>query len=159
MKSAFLALTASGALAAGGCATAAASPSSTDHAHHDAAHDAHHAAPAADVGPPARIVDLTPPTGTTPKEMKLLVDTPALKLASLTLRGGTILPDHDGDVPVMIVAQRGKGVVVANGERLPIDVDHAVFLAPKVRHAVEPEPGTDLVLLVYHLGQGQERHQ
>lgn len=155
MKPMLVAITAAAAIAAGGCATAAAAPPptapTTDHA-------AHHTAPAA-AGPAARVVDLTPPAGTTPKEVKIVVNEPSLKLASLTLRGGTILPAHDGDVPVMIVAQRGKGVVVANGERLAIDPDHAVFLAPKVSHAVEPEPGTDLVLLVFHLGQGQERHQ
>lgn len=152
MKRTLLALT-TAAFAAGGCATAAAAPSTTaDH------HEAHHT-PTADAGPPARVVDLTPPTGTAPKEVKVLVDVPALKLASLTLRGGTVLPEHDGDMPVMIVAQSGKGVVVANGERIAVDADHAVFLQPKVRHAVEPEPGTDLVLLVYHLGQGEERHQ
>lgn len=156
MKPTLVAITA--ALAAAGCATAAppttgaTATTTTDHA-------AHHAAPDPAAGPAARVVDLTPPAGTTPKEVKIVVNEPSLKLASLTLRGGTILPAHDGDVPVMIVAQRGKGVVVANGERLPIDPDHAVFLAPKVSHAVEPEPGTDLVLLVFHLGQGQERHQ
>jgi hypothetical protein len=31
-------------------------------------------------------------------------------------------------------------------------------LAPHIPHAVEPEPGTDLVLLVHHHGRAEEHH-
>jgi quercetin dioxygenase-like cupin family protein len=82
-----------------------------------------------------------------------------LKLASIVLRGGTVLPTHQSDVPVTIMAIQGSGTVVAGAERLRLDPTHAVVLASNVPHAVEPDTGTDLVLLVHHLGRGGEHHQ
>ncbi len=91
-----------------------------------------------------------------PREVRVLVDEPALKLASIVLRNGTPLPTHHSDVPVTIVALSGRGVVVAGAERLPLDPTHAVALAAGAPHAVEPDAGGDLVLLVHHLGRGEE---
>ncbi|MBK7395720.1 MAG: hypothetical protein IPJ34_05290 [Myxococcales bacterium] len=117
----------------------------------------HHAATLA--GPPGRIVELpAAPSAGEPREVRVLVDEPALKLASIVLRGGTVLPTHHSEVPVTIVALRGSGTVVAGTERLRLDPTHAVVLAPKVPHAVEPDAGIDLVLLVHHLGRGEEHH-
>lgn len=108
-------------------------------------------------GPPSRSVDLPAPPGAgEPREVRVLVDEPALKLASIVLRGGTVLPAHHSEVPVTIVALQGSGTVIAGAERLHLDPTHAVVLAPKVPHAVEPDAGTDLVLLVHHLGRGEE---
>lgn len=107
-----------------------------------------------------RVVELPAPPGAgAPREVRVLVDEPALKLASITLRGGTALPTHQSAVPVTIVALQGRGTVVAGTDRMPLDPHHAVFLAPNVPHAVEPEPGADLVLLVHHLGRGEEHHR
>lgn len=128
---------------------------------HAAAHAAPHAAPAGAPlgGPASRSVELPAAPGPgEPREVRVLVDEPALKLASIVLRGGTVLPSHHSEVPVTIVALFGSGTVVAGAERLRLDPAHAVVLAPKVPHAVEPDPGTDLVLLVHHLGRGQEHH-
>ena len=86
--------------------------------------------------------------------MRVLVDEPALKLASIVLRAGTVLPTHHSEVPVTITALHGSGTVVAGAERLRLDPTHAVVLAPNVPHSVEPDTGTDLVLLVHHLGSG-----
>ena len=131
------------ALSLGGCATRSAAP--------------HHAATLS--GPPSRIVEFTTtPSAGDPREARVLVDEPALKLASIVLRGGTVLPTHHSAVPVTILALQGSGTVVARGERLRLDPTHAVVLAPNVPHAVEPDTGTDLVLLVHHLGRGEERH-
>ncbi|HRG95389.1 MAG TPA: hypothetical protein PLR99_04005 [Polyangiaceae bacterium] len=118
----------------------------------------HHEATLA--GPPSRVVELpTPSAGAGgPREVKVLVDEPALKLASIVLRGGTVLPSHHSAVPVTIVALQGSGTVVAGAERLRLDATHAVVLAPNIPHAVEPDPATDLVLLVHHLGRGAEHH-
>jgi len=69
-----------------------------------------------------------------------------------------VLPQHHSEVPVTIVALQGGGTVVAGAERLHIDATHAVVLGPGVPHAVEPDAGTDLVLLVHHLGRGEESH-
>lgn len=137
-------LVAAAALAlTGGCATESA---------------AHHHAPAL-AGPAARVVELPGPSGAgQPRELRMLVDEPALRLASIVLRAGTVLPEHHSAVPVTIVAVQGSGEVVLGSERLRIDATHAVVLAANVPHAVEPDTGTDLVLLVHHLGQGEETH-
>lgn len=143
----------------GGCA--AHSAARHDEAHHD---EAHHSAPhhntAALGGPASRVVELPGVPGPgEPRQVQVLVDEPALKLASIVLRAGTVLPSHHSAVPVTIVALHGSGTVVAGAERLRLDVTHAVVLAPNVPHAVEPDPGTDLVLLVHHLGRGKEQHK
>lgn len=93
-----------------------------------------------------------------PREVRVVVDTPALKLVSITLRGGTALPEHRSAVPVTIVAYRGAGAVITGSERHRLDATHAVMLSPNIPHAVEPEAGSDLVLLVSHLGRGAEHH-
>lgn len=131
-------------LSLGGCATQSAAQ--------------HHAATL--VRPASRVVELpgTPGAGE-PRELRVLVDEHALKLASIVLRGGTMLPTHHSEVPVTIMALRGSGTVVAGAERLRLDPTHAVVLAANVPHAVEPDNGTDLVLLVHHLGGGEEHHQ
>lgn len=114
---------------------------------------------AAVAGPPSRVLALpgTPGEGE-PRELRKLVDEPVLQLASIVLRAGTVLPTHHSEVPVTIVALEGSGTVVVGAERLRLDRTHAVFLAPKVPHAVEPDTGTDLVLLVHHFGRGKEHH-
>lgn len=110
-------------------------------------------------GPPSRSLELPGKPGEgEPRELRKLVDEPVLELASIVLRAGTVLPTHHSAVPVTIVALEGSGAVVVGAERLRLDRTHAVFLAPKVAHAVEPDPGTDLVLLVHHLGRGEEHH-
>lgn len=110
-------------------------------------------------GPATRTVVLPAAAGTgQPRELAVLVDEPALKLATIVLRGGTVLPEHHSAVPVTIQALQGAGTVVAGTERLRLDPSHAVVLAPKVPHSVEPDKGTDMVLLVHHLGRGEEAH-
>ena len=71
----------------------------------------------------------------------------------LVLRQGTVLPEHHSEVPVTIEALQGAATVDAGGQQLRIDATHAVVLAAKVPHAVKPDPGTDVVLLVSHLGR------
>lgn len=111
-------------------------------------------------GPESRVVEFSGPPGTgQPREVRVLVDEPALKLVSIVLRGGMVLPSHHSAVPVTIMALEGSGTVVAGSEPLRLDSTHVVVLAPNVPHAVEPDSGMDLVLLVHHLGRGEERHQ
>jgi quercetin dioxygenase-like cupin family protein len=110
-------------------------------------------------GPPVRGVEFPASAGTgDPREVKVLVDEPALKLVTIVLRRGTALPEHHAQVPVTIQALQGVGTVDAGGEKLRIDPTHAVVLAAKVPHAVTPEAGADLVLLVHHHGRADERH-
>ncbi|MDQ3264386.1 MAG: hypothetical protein M3Y59_12105 [Myxococcota bacterium] len=110
-------------------------------------------------GPASRGVEFpgTPGPGE-PREHRVLVDEPALKLASIVLRGGTVLPTHHSEMPVTIIALQGSGTVVAGSQRMRLDPTHAVVLAPGTPHSVEPDTGTDLVLLVHHLGRGEEHH-
>jgi quercetin dioxygenase-like cupin family protein len=110
-------------------------------------------------GPAARGVELPAVPGTgEPREVHVLVDEPVLELVTIALRGGTVLPEHHSAVPVTITAVAGSGTVIAGEERFRLDATHAVVLAPKVPHAVEPDAGTDLVLLVHHLGRAAEGH-
>lgn len=111
-------------------------------------------------GAAARLVEFPPSAGAgQPREVRVLVDEPALKLVTLILRRGTVLPEHHSPVPVTIQALSGAGTLIAGSERFRIDAAHAVVLAAAVPHAVEPDPGTDLVLLVHHLGRAAEHHR
>lgn len=113
-------------------------------------------APAADV-PRSRVIALPTAVGPgQPKEARVLMNEAPLKLATIILRGGTVMPDHAAPVPVTIFALAGAGVITVGDERLPVDAGHAVFLGPGVVHAVVPDPNTDLVLVVHHLGKGEE---
>jgi quercetin dioxygenase-like cupin family protein len=110
--------------------------------------------------PIARTVEFPASAGAgEPREIRILVDEPALKLATVVLRRGTVLPEHNVSVPVTIQALQGTGTVTAAGERFRIDPAHAVVLGPNVPHAVEPDAGTDLVLLVHYLRRGEEAGQ
>lgn len=87
-----------------------------------------------------------------PKEVKAVLDTPHVKIVAITLRKGTLLPQHTAALPVTLVAAQGSGhVIFADGSKQRLDATHMVALAPTVPHAVQPDPGADLVVLVSHL--------
>jgi quercetin dioxygenase-like cupin family protein len=139
----------------GGCAAGshpgetAGEPHGGPAAHHVAGFD----------GPQARTVELPDSGGDGPeRDVKVLVDEPALKLVTIVLRKGTVLPEHHSPVAVTIQALHGAGTVTAGAETFRIDPAHAVVLAPAVPHAVQPDEGSDLVLLVQHHGRAQENH-
>lgn len=141
MKSQLLTLTVLGLTA---CAAA---PAAEPHPH----------TPAVFAGPQVQLLERpSAATAGGPKEVRVLFDDPTLKLAAIVLKDGTALPEHHSAVPVTIQAVEGAGTVIAGGQRLRLDATHVVVLAPQVPHAVEPDPGTTLVLLVHHLGRGPE---
>ncbi|HEU0035912.1 MAG TPA: hypothetical protein VFQ53_35115 [Kofleriaceae bacterium] len=110
-------------------------------------------------GPPVRSIEVPATAGPgQPREVAVLVDEPALKLVRIVLRNGTLLPEHHSPVPVTIQALHGSGLVTAGGQQLRLDPTHPLVLAANVPHAVAPDPGTDLVLLVHHLGRAAEHH-
>ncbi len=110
-------------------------------------------------GPSVRVVEFpASASGDQPRDVKILVDESALKLVTIVLRQGTVLPEHHSEVPVTIQALQGAATVDAGGQQLRIDATHAVVLAANVPHAVRPDPGTDVVLLVSHLGRATHHH-
>ena len=137
---------ASGALALGmGCAH----PASTSSA-----------GTAAFEGPTARVVELpVPPTAGPNRQANVVVDEPSLRLATITLRAGTTLPEHRSPRVVTIQALAGSGAVIVDGARYPVDAAHAVVLAPNAPHSVQPDDDEALVLLVHHAGLAPEGGQ
>lgn len=110
-------------------------------------------------GPAVRGIEFpVPPGAGEPREVRVLVDEPPMKLVTIVLRGGTVLPEHHSAVPVTIQALEGGGTVITGKKRLRIDRSHAVVLAENVPHAVEPDAETDLVLLVHHHGRSDGKH-
>ena len=108
---------------------------------------------------PGTAVDGTVPGDGKPREVRVVIDEPAMKIVTIVLRAGTLLPPHMSAVPVTISALQGSGTVIAGEERLRIDASHAVALRPGVQHAVEPDAGTDIVLLVTHFGRADGKGQ
>lgn len=91
------------------------------------------------------------PTGTDAKHVETLLDTPFVKVVSITLRAGKVLEAHTAPVPVTIQALSGSGVVRTGEKRDPVSPGHLVLVAPKAEHEVVPDDGQDLVLLVHYL--------
>lgn len=86
-----------------------------------------------------------------PKEIKVVLDTPHVKLATITLRAGTVLEEHSAPMPVTIQSLAGTGTVKMGDKTETIGPGRMVFLAPNVAHEVVPEGKSDLVLLVHHI--------
>ncbi len=126
-------------------------PAAADHHHHEGAPHAH--------GARAKSVEIPAQAGAgAPREAHAIVEEPGLKVATIVLRQGTVLPTHHAESAVTIQALVGAGFVVAGETKLRVDRTHIVVLAPKEPHSVEPDPGTDLVLLVHHAGGGEHHH-
>ena len=119
----------------------------------------HHGAAAMPAGGAARTV--TVPAGgegAKPRESVKLVQEPGLTVVAITLRGGAGLPEHHSPAPVTIQALSGTGtVVMKGGERLPVRPGQLVYLPAGAPHSVESS-GAELVLLVTHAGNPEERH-
>jgi quercetin dioxygenase-like cupin family protein len=88
------------------------------------------------------------------KEVKVLLETPHLKLASITLRNGTRLEEHSAPTQVSIQALVGSGSVQMGDTKQAISNGQMIVLAPGLAHAVTPDGKQDLVLLVHHLKSG-----
>jgi quercetin dioxygenase-like cupin family protein len=85
------------------------------------------------------------------QEIKVLLETPHLKLVTITLRDGKVLDPHSAPTPVTIQALRGRGTVEIGGAREAVSADRMVVLAPGTKHAVIPDGKAELVLLVHHI--------
>ena len=85
------------------------------------------------------------------KEVRLLLETPRLKLATITLRDGTVLPAHATPMPVTIQSLSGTGIVRVRGNDYALSPGVLIALAPSEEHSVIPANDSDLVVLVHHL--------
>lgn len=86
-----------------------------------------------------------------PKETKELLDTPFVKLVTITLRGGTVLTEHAAPVAVTIQALSGSGIVRTGDKKERVAVGQMLLIGPNALHEVTPDGKGDLVLLVHYL--------
>lgn len=114
------------------------------------------AATPASTEPAFRALTIPASTSSGPdREVTVVLDAPHLKVVAIALRRGTVLPEHTAPVPVVIQAASGAGTAVLGDQRVRLDGSHPLSLAPGVPHAVEPDAGTDMTLLVFHLRGGK----
>ena len=85
------------------------------------------------------------------KEVSVLLDESHVKLATITLRRGTVLPTHSTPVPATIQVLEGEGVIHVGSEAVAVSQGMIVFLAAGEQHDVVPAPGSDMLLLVHYL--------
>lgn len=91
-----------------------------------------------------------------PITLHKLVQTPILKVNAIALYQGTSLPTHQAPVPVTIQAIQGSGTITLTpageaAQTLPLDPYHMVMLAADVPHAITPNAGVDMIVLVHYL--------
>ena len=92
------------------------------------------------------------------KEVSVLLDDEHLKLATITLRGGTVLPTHSTPVPATIQVLDGGGVIHVGSRAVPVSKGSLVVLAAGEDHDVVPAEGSDMLLLVHYLRGAGEGH-
>jgi quercetin dioxygenase-like cupin family protein len=94
------------------------------------------------------------------KTPEVLLETAHLKLVSIVVPNGGVLPAHSAPSQVSIQALSGSGELIVAGQAQRIDATHMIVLAPGVEHEVRAAKGADLVLLIHHVlpgprGRGQ----
>jgi quercetin dioxygenase-like cupin family protein len=103
-------------------------------------------------GPGFHAVELPAPTSNAQRiEPRVLLQTPHLKLVSIVVPKGTLLPAHSAPNQVSIQALSGAGELRFAGRAERLDGTHMVVLAPGVQHEVSAAAEADLVLLVHHV--------
>ena len=84
-------------------------------------------------------------------EVKPLLDTPFVKLVSITLRKGTVLAKHSTKDAITLQAVSGSGKVRVGKNTDTLSAGRVVLVAPGAEHEVTPDGKQDLVLLVHFL--------
>lgn len=108
---------------------------------------------AAQAAPPAGLhpVQVAIPTAEGPgKEVAVLADLPAVKIVAITLRAGTVLPDHAAPVPVTIQAAHGAATLTVSGVATPLAPGAFAVLDANTVHAVAPVGADPVTVLVHH---------
>lgn len=85
------------------------------------------------------------------KQVTVLLETPRLKIATISLRGGTVLPPHSAPTPITIQTLSGSGTLRANDEDHALNPGVLYALAPDQSHSVVPDGDSDIVLLIHHV--------
>lgn len=88
-------------------------------------------------------------------QSNVLLETPHLKLVTITVPKGGSLAAHAAPDSVSVQALAGSGQIILAGRSETIDSGRAIVLAPNVQHEVRASGGADLVLLVHHLRAGR----
>lgn len=91
------------------------------------------------------------------KEVTVLLDQEHLKIATISLRQGTVLPPHSAPVPATILVLEGRGITNLAGKAVPVTEGTLISMAAGEDHDVVPESGTDMLLLVHYLRSAQDR--
>ena len=117
------------------------------------------AAAAAVAAPPKGlhpVAVVTPAAEGSAKEIVVLADLPAVKIVAITLRAGTVLPDHSAPVPVTIQAAFGAATLTVDGVSTPLGQGAFVVLDANTTHKVTPVDNSPVTVLVHHhKGGGQ----
>jgi quercetin dioxygenase-like cupin family protein len=87
-------------------------------------------------------------------EPNVLLETAHLKLVSIRVPKGGVLPAHSAQTQVSVQALSGAGEVKIGDTLMRIDAAHMVVLAPGITHEVRASAERDLVLLIHHVGAG-----
>ena len=99
---------------------------------------------------------VTPAAEGSAKEIVVLADLPAVKIVAITLRAGTVLPDHSAPVPVTIQAAFGAATLTVDGVSTPLGQGAFVVLDANTTHKVTPADSSPVTVLVHHhKGGGQ----
>ncbi|MCA9617505.1 MAG: hypothetical protein KC731_00700 [Myxococcales bacterium] len=85
------------------------------------------------------------------REVLVLVDRPELKLATIILREGTVLPEHSAPVPVTIQLLEGAGTARFGDNEERMHASKLLLLEADEAHTIVPDAGTTTVLLVHYL--------
>jgi len=100
---------------------------------------------------------VTLPTGAQASERvetRVLLETAHLKLASVSIPRGGLLPPHSAPNSVSLQALSGSGEVRMAGVSERIDGSRMIVLAPGVEHEVRAAADSRLVLLLHHVLPG-----
>ena len=96
-------------------------------------------------------------TKTKKKDVKILLETPRLKIAAISLRSGTVLAAHSAPTPITIQAVSGRGILRAKGKDFALTSGTLLALAPNQEHSVVPDGKGDIVVVVHYLKSPMRR--
>jgi mannose-6-phosphate isomerase-like protein (cupin superfamily) len=73
--------------------------------------------------------------------------TKGFMMGHVTIFPGGKVPEHDHEQEEVYTVLEGRGEMIVNGERKPIEAVEAVYMPPKVKHTLINTGDTDLVMI------------